>query len=146
MQKKKSIYVIVLFVVGIGWYILAGPCGVARVVIAERAFYNYAEEWADDTIVALATSSRSSLPEQISNFQDTRRKAGKMSVPSCLEQAHENLLFGMDKTIDSLLSLSVGNGITSYVQRNVMRGNEIVFGSLMLIDEARKCMPFCLGK
>jgi hypothetical protein len=61
------------------------------------------EKWDDARSVA-ANTSRMSLGPQIQSLQEIYREAEDLNIPKCAQDAHDNLLTYMEKTIDGFVA------------------------------------------
>ena len=57
----------------------------------------------EDAVKVAGTSSRIALSTPVAALQATRREADQLTVPPCLDQAKEQLVQGMNSTIEGFL-------------------------------------------
>ena len=141
-MKKYSIIafiVVVIAVVGFGYYYLYGPCGTIRVQQYKDQATEIMDRWVDAKLVAGSTS-RIALAGPLQNLMDIKREAEDVEVPACMFEAHMKLILGMDYGVKAFLQFSSG---IDDVSIDIKAGENQHREYQELSAEIKSCAPFC---
>jgi hypothetical protein len=156
-QKKtnlKTILIIVGAIIVIGgalggyfWnksrqeYIHKGPCGIDLVNAANSEMSDIFVRWTDADNLAKSTP-RVGLAAQIQTLQQIKRDSQKITVPTCLQNARDELGQGMDNAINAYIAF-MGQEDDAVVNQNFTFATNNLKNYSTEIDRVMACAPDC---